>query len=405
MAVGLDALPCQESGKPDRQGHDRPRQHQGLGVIGRDEPDEVRLRHDQQQPPVAPDRLPQGGCRDDLARAVDLHDGARLAADPHPVEGFPDHRFAQFLDTGRAQRVVLAAQQGRRIGKGHQPAVPLGDQRPSGPADLQLSKELADRGKFDVGSHHRRHGAVRPLDRFRYRDARLPAGEEDIDVAPEQPVGPGRSPVPRPFGRVVRVGGIFLDRGHRTIRRAAGPGYPVLPIRPDGPLGVQGTCRRALHHQEIALRIADIQGCQPRTAAQQGQRQRLGLGAEGIFRDGAGEDIGGIGRRLKPCRHLRPDAPVQGLDQILTQGQRIAPVDGVGIVSGAGQRPRDQQHAQDRDAKPYDAAEAVVERLRRIGIDVDDIPPAHGRFPGVSSGRCGSIGCAAGRPGCWRHCG
>jgi hypothetical protein len=115
----------------------------------------------------------------------------------------------------------------------------------------------------------------------RYRQARLLRAEEHVDGAPIQAVHRGPAVVPGTGAGVESVGGIALDGLDLAglIAPALGDLAPLAVLFDQ--LAVERPLRRALDHQEIALRVADVERGKLGPAAQELHRKVFDQGLPG----------------------------------------------------------------------------------------------------------------------------
>jgi hypothetical protein len=149
-------------------------------------------------------------------------------------------------------------------------------------------------------------------------------------------------------------------------------------------LGVERPLGRALHHEEIALRIADVERGELRAVPEQFLRnpfqERRPGGGETAVGSHAGERAYRLCGRVEVALDLNLDPLVDGGDQVLRQSERILAVGAVGVERDRDDR-RDQ-HGDPASGTPKRASRRQrAPHLRRISIDVDDLLGAHVRNP------------------------
>ena len=159
------------------------------------------------------------------------------------------------------------------------------------------------------------------------------------------------------------------------------PGDLAAPAVVRDQLGVERPLGRALHHQEIALRVADIERGELRPVAEQllGEpfQERPPGSREAAGGSHAGQRAHGPRGRVQVALDLSLDALIEGCDQVVRQRERIVAVGAVGVERDRDDRADDQGHAGERHAEAGHPSPARAPQLRGIGIDVDDLVGAH----------------------------
>jgi hypothetical protein len=403
IAIGDQPLVGEQGREADRERDDAAGQEQGPAAVGGDEPDQVILGDDQQEPPVLGRGLGERRRRHDMALPVDLDDGAPGAGDAHAIVRLGEDRVAEHRHLRGTVVAVAAIHDPGGVRVGDQPAGAVHDQGAAIGAEREVRKEAAELGQRDVGTGDPEQLAAVAADRVRHGEARLLRGEEHIDVSPEQTVGRARAPIPGADAGIEGVGRVLLDRDDLPGLVPAVPGALAAPVLVRDQLGVERPLRRALHHEEVAFGIADVERRHLRAIPEQLLRQPVqelpARGGEAALGAHAGQRAHRESRRVEVALDLGLDSLIEGGNQVLRENERIVPIGAVGVERDRDDRGDDQGDAGERHAEARQSPPARAPHRGGIGIDVDDLVGAHlanlGRLPSFPAPACRRAGLPA----------